>query len=145
MELTELSVRSVPPHPPIGLGVDVAAGGCNTADVAKDLEREAEIRRTRLREIGARICTARTAKEWSREQLAVAAGIPYPSIAAYESGKREPGVFAMEQIAAALGVSMGELVTGSDAPKDAAAPKDTHHVGTLAAPAESPSKRRKTH
>lgn len=53
----------------------------------------------------------RTNKGWSQEMLAEAAGISRVTISRIESGKREEGgLHTMLLIAAALGVSAGEML-----------------------------------
>jgi transcriptional regulator with XRE-family HTH domain len=64
---------------------------------------------------GTRITSARIARHLSREQLAVAVGRSYHSVAAYESGKITPPANTLANIADALGCDIDALFTGGRA------------------------------
>jgi len=68
----------------------------------------------RLESLAARIRQLREAAGLSMDALATKAGVPMPTLRNWEQAKREPGVFAIEQLAAALGVSISELLSGPD-------------------------------
>lgn len=58
----------------------------------------------------ARLIAARQAKGWSRETLAVTAGISFTSIGRYERGSHSPDLDTLGRIARALNVALTELV-----------------------------------
>ena len=61
-------------------------------------------------EIGKRIAETRRDRGYNQEQLAEMAKVSRISLARYESGAIEPGVFALSRIADALNVSTDELL-----------------------------------
>jgi len=74
-------------------------------------------------EIGKRIQECRRARGLSQDELAELALLNRVTVAKYESGKVEPGVRAMLRIAAALEMSVGELLNSEELP--ASAPSDS--------------------
>jgi transcriptional regulator with XRE-family HTH domain len=54
----------------------------------------------------------------SQAQLAAAAGLPIASIRNWEYGRREPLLTAAGQLAAALGVEVGELLKPAEQPAE---------------------------
>lgn len=63
-----------------------------------------------LKDIGDRIAELRRIRGMKQDELAELAKISRISIARYESGKMEPGVFALSRIADALEVTTDELI-----------------------------------
>jgi transcriptional regulator with XRE-family HTH domain len=59
---------------------------------------------------GERLREARLGRDLSREQLAVAATIPYASVLSYEHGFRRPSRSTLLRLATALGVCPRTLV-----------------------------------
>jgi transcriptional regulator with XRE-family HTH domain len=55
---------------------------------------------------------ARQAAGITQEELALTAGLDMSNVSRYESGTREPGVRVVFRLAAALGVSPGQLLDG---------------------------------
>lgn len=54
----------------------------------------------------------RKEKEWSQDQLARKADVPFTTLTKIETGViKKPSVFTVEQIATALGVSVDHLLT----------------------------------
>ncbi len=71
-----------------------------------------------------RLKAARTAKGWSRAQLAAAVGgTTQRAVEAWEQGKRMPTLDTLARVAEALGVSVGSLVGEPDAVPTAEAVK----------------------
>lgn len=59
--------------------------------------------------LGRRVKALRDAKSWSQERLAEAAEMDRSYIAGIEVGARNPSVKALERLASALDVGIGEL------------------------------------
>ncbi len=56
----------------------------------------------------------RKKRGWSQAKLAEMIGVEQPTIQRWESGKREPDISALQSLAAALGVTVGDLIDGSE-------------------------------
>lgn len=64
----------------------------------------------RLARLGARLRDARRRAGLSQHALAARAGVPQRTIANWEQGKREPGLFGARALARALGLALEELL-----------------------------------
>ena len=64
--------------------------------------------------IGRNIREARKNKQWSQSNLSAATGISNTTISAYETGKKEPGLVTLANIATALEVSLDQLYYGNE-------------------------------
>jgi transcriptional regulator with XRE-family HTH domain len=60
--------------------------------------------------VGRNLIRLRAAKGWTQEQLADASGFSQQYLSGLESGKRNPTIVTLYEIAQALGVSHVELV-----------------------------------
>jgi transcriptional regulator with XRE-family HTH domain len=68
------------------------------------------------RRVGERIRALRTGRGLTQVRLAERAGISRPSLANVEAGRQNIGVRRLCSLAAALGVRVEELLTGTDEP-----------------------------
>lgn len=59
----------------------------------------------------ATLATLRLRAGLSQKELAQKCGLEQPHVSRYESGRHEPGVFQAQQMAAALGVTLDQLVS----------------------------------
>tara|TARA_R110002094_G_scaffold57631_2_gene68764 strand:+ start:799 stop:1008 length:210 start_codon:yes stop_codon:yes gene_type:complete len=64
------------------------------------------------KKFGARLRKLREAQGWSQEELADRAGLHRTYISSVERGVRNPTITVLAKIAAALGVSLAELLSG---------------------------------
>ena len=64
------------------------------------------------KKFGARLRKLREAQGWSQEELADRAGLHRTYISSVERAVRNPTITVLAKIAAALGVSLGELLSG---------------------------------
>lgn len=69
-------------------------------------------RETYAVEFGARLRAARTAKGWTQERLAEAAGLHFTYVSSVERGERNVSLQNILRLADALTVDAGTLVTG---------------------------------
>lgn len=67
-------------------------------------------------DIGRRIRERRARLGWTQDRLAKEAGIPRPTLANYEAGRREPDLETVQKLAHALNTSMSYLVGETDDP-----------------------------
>lgn len=67
---------------------------------------------------GRAVRIARTRKGWSQEGLAHHAGLNRNYVSDIERGVRNPTLEVQEKIAAALGLSLGELMTAADSERE---------------------------
>jgi transcriptional regulator with XRE-family HTH domain len=67
-----------------------------------------------MRQLGRRIKRRRNFLDLSQEALAERAGIHRTQISFYENGERMPLTSSLIRLAAALGISVGQLVVGID-------------------------------
>lgn len=72
------------------------------------------------RRIGVRIRKLRTApgRNWTQEQLAERANLSVSFLSMVERGERVPHVHTLANLSAALGIRLGELFEGVDAPDE---------------------------
>jgi transcriptional regulator with XRE-family HTH domain len=68
------------------------------------------------RRVGERVRALRTGRGLTQVRLAERAGISRPSLANVEAGRQNIGVRQLCSLAAALGVRVEELLTGTDEP-----------------------------
>ncbi|MGA0601507.1 helix-turn-helix domain-containing protein [Caulobacter sp. KR2-114] len=61
--------------------------------------------------VGDNVRRARIAKGWTQEQLAAASGFSQQYLSGLESGRRNPTIVTIYEVAMALGVSYLELLT----------------------------------
>lgn len=83
--------------------------------------------------IGRNIREARKNKQWSQSNLSAATGISNTTISAYETGKKEPGLVTLANIATALEVSLDQLYygNGNEAFLNKASDKGTKAVNSM--------------
>jgi ribosome-binding protein aMBF1 (putative translation factor) len=81
-----------------------------TFHAACKFSRMADMRRA----FGLAIKLARTRRGWTQEQLGKAAGLDRGHISRIERGDLDAGITTQEKIAAALGLSLGELITQAE-------------------------------
>jgi len=74
--------------------------------------RKAQRQQDTLRDLGQRIVRLRTARGWSRADLAEKLGISPERLKKWEHGKNAPPITLLEPLARVLGVTLDELVTG---------------------------------
>jgi transcriptional regulator with XRE-family HTH domain len=67
-----------------------------------------------MRQLGRRVKRRRNFLDLSQEALAERAGIHRTQISFYENGERMPLTSSLIKLAAALGISVGQLVVGID-------------------------------
>jgi transcriptional regulator with XRE-family HTH domain len=67
-----------------------------------------------MRQLGRRVKRRRNFLDLSQEALAERAGIHRTQISSYENGERMPLTSSLIKLAAALGISVGQLVVGID-------------------------------
>jgi len=67
-----------------------------------------------MRQLGRRVKRRRNFLDLSQEALAERAGIHRTQISLYENGERMPLASSLIKLAAALGISVGQLVVGID-------------------------------
>lgn len=67
-----------------------------------------------LKTIGNRIKTLRTQKDFTQQQLADAMNLSLSTISLYESGKRKPGISALQKLAKVLGVDPSYFLSEID-------------------------------
>lgn len=63
---------------------------------------------------GQRIKSLRQNQQKTQQQIAVKAGIPQTTLSNWELDKTEPTISDARKLAAALGVSLAELIEGKD-------------------------------
>lgn len=65
-------------------------------------------------QIGSRIKKLRIEKGLSQKEMAKICGMPYSTYSNYENNNREPGTDQLYKIASVLGISVSELISGTD-------------------------------
>jgi transcriptional regulator with XRE-family HTH domain len=67
-------------------------------------------------DFAAKLKELRVKREWTQAQLAAEAGLSQQAIAAWERGKREPGLLALGKLCAALGVPCTAFIPRENRP-----------------------------
>ena len=71
------------------------------------------------RPLGKRICDERLTRKHTQRQLAALAGLSEDAVKSIEQGRRRnPGVFTVLKIVAALGMTLDELLAEPESPND---------------------------
>ena len=78
------------------------------------MAREASLTPSELEPIGSKVRRLRMACGMAQERLALAAKVDQSSLSKFERGSRVFGQAPLRRIADALGMSLDDLVTGSD-------------------------------
>jgi len=81
-----------------------------------------------LKRIGQRIQAARSARGFTQEALAEAAGCQPVTLKRYEAGQRAPDIAMLVAIARVLGLSAGALMDDDQDPGDVPYPADTREI-----------------
>lgn len=92
------------------MAIDIAAFDAALAKPEETLSQES-VRRLLAGESPCKLW--REHRGLTQAELAQAAGLSQPAIAQIESGQRKPGVVALQKLAKALGLDMGDLVDES--------------------------------